>query len=41
MISMKGKVFIDTNVLIYLFSTDEPEKEFTVTNYSVHWKKIT
>ncbi|MFH6984445.1 PIN domain-containing protein [Marinoscillum sp. 108] len=23
---MKGKVFIDTNVLIYLFSTDEPEK---------------
>ncbi|WP_421890113.1 PIN domain-containing protein [Marinoscillum sp.] len=23
---MKGKVFIDTSVLIYLFSTDEPEK---------------
>lgn len=30
---MKGKAFIDTNVLVYLFSTDEPVKQKQISSY--------
>jgi len=29
---MKDRVFVDTNILIYLYSVDEPEKRQTVEN---------
>ncbi len=32
---MNGKVFFDTNILLYLYSADEPEKQ-SISLHAVH-----